>query len=483
MSTQLPEHPNLEHLKKQAKALLEASRTQAASPLKLADAQRMIAREYGFESWKKLKDHVDESEFPEAVQQAKKALREDDAPALRRILKRYPALKKNINAPAGDFDSPLLHQVRSEAMLDVMLNAGADLNARSQWWAGGFGLLDTAKPELARHAIGRGALVTVHSASRLGMMDRLRELVEADPALVHARGGDGQTPLHFASTVEIAAYLLDHGADIDARDVDHESTPAQYMLRDRPEVARYLISRGAKADLLMAAALGDVELAKRLLLADPESIRTRVDHAWFPKTAWRSGGTIYQWVLGWHVSACQVAKAFNQDQVFQLLMEHCPPDEKLINACWIHDEPLVKAVLERNPDVVASLSPALRRQLPHAARNNDGVAARLMLQAGLPVNTGGQHHATVLHWAAWHGNTELVREILTRKPDIENVDNEYKSSPLGWTMHGSLNGWYLPAGDHPGTIEALLDAGAKIPEKISGSEAVLEVFRRRRRVP
>ena len=48
---------------------------------------------------------------------------------------------------------------------------------------------------------------------------------------MHARGGDGQTPLHFASTVEVAEFLLENGAEIDARDVDHESTPAQYMLR------------------------------------------------------------------------------------------------------------------------------------------------------------------------------------------------------------------------------------------------------------
>ncbi len=95
----------------------------------------------------------------------------------------------------------------------------------------------------------------------LGRFERVKELIEGDPALVHARGGDGQTPLHFASTVEIAGYLLDHGADIDARDIDHESTAAQYMVGHsslRHEVARSLISRGAKTDILMAAALGDL---------------------------------------------------------------------------------------------------------------------------------------------------------------------------------------------------------------------------------
>ena len=77
---------------------------------------------------------------------------------------------------------------------------------------------------------------------------------------MHARGGDGQTPLHFATTIDVAQLLLDHGADIDARDVDHESTPAQCMVRDRQEVARYLVSRGCRTDILMAAALGDLEL-------------------------------------------------------------------------------------------------------------------------------------------------------------------------------------------------------------------------------
>src|SRR2546427_9819567 len=128
-------------------------------------------------------------------------------------------------------------------MLEVLLAAGADINAKSRWWAGGFGLLHGASPELAAYAIERGALIDVHAAARLGRLERLQELIAEEPALVNARGGDGQTPLHFASTIAIAAYLLDHGADLDARDVDHESTPAQYMGRDRQEVLRYLIQR------------------------------------------------------------------------------------------------------------------------------------------------------------------------------------------------------------------------------------------------
>ena len=78
------------------------------------------------------------------------------------------------------------------------------------------------------------------------------------------------TPLHVAPTTGVAEYLLEHGADIDARDVDHESTPAQYMLDDRQDVARYLISRGCQTDILMATALGDLDLVRKHLDADPD---------------------------------------------------------------------------------------------------------------------------------------------------------------------------------------------------------------------
>src|SRR5277367_2174751 len=69
---ELPAHPNLEHLKTQARTLLrqglgsDASATArfvafgitAAAP-KLADALHVIAREYGFDTWPYLKLHID----------------------------------------------------------------------------------------------------------------------------------------------------------------------------------------------------------------------------------------------------------------------------------------------------------------------------------------------------------------------------------------------------------------------------------------
>src|SRR5882672_5437425 len=119
----------------------------------------------------------------------KTAFKKDDAVFFRKLVKRYPEAKTKINEPIAAFDSPAIIHVRSPEMLDALLEAGADINGRSRWWAGGFGLLDSAKPELAAYAIKRGAIVDVHAAARLGMLDKLGQLLAADPALVHARGG------------------------------------------------------------------------------------------------------------------------------------------------------------------------------------------------------------------------------------------------------------------------------------------------------
>ena len=58
MSRELSDQPNLEYLKNEAKELLAARRPQHPG-WKLADAQHALAREYGFESWPKLKVHVE----------------------------------------------------------------------------------------------------------------------------------------------------------------------------------------------------------------------------------------------------------------------------------------------------------------------------------------------------------------------------------------------------------------------------------------
>ena len=408
--------------------------------------------------------------------EAMQAFHADDAGRVRDIFASHPSLKALINEPVAAFDAPAIIHVRSREMLDVLLDAGADINARSRWWAGGFGILDCARPDIAAYAIERGARVGVHAAARLGLIDTLRNMLAMDSSLVRARGGDGQTPLHLAPTVDVAAFLLEAGADINARDVDHESTPAQYMTGDRVDVARHLVSRGCRTDLLLAVALGDVSRTREHLDANPDAIRMRVDGEWFPMENRKAGGTIYQWTLGFHASAHQVARDRGHAEIWQLLLDRSPASLRLIEACWAGDAGAVDASRAALASTPMAFTSKERILIAHAARNNRTAAVRLMLECGLPVDAKGQHQATPLHWAAFHGNAEMVRAILRFTPPLEAADADFKGTPLRWAIHGSEHGWYARSGDYAATVTLLLEAGAVRPAVAEGSPAVRAVL-------
>jgi ankyrin repeat protein len=511
MSRELPAKPNLEHLKKQAKKLLHdfqegelaaierfralMSLAASAGP-KLAEAQHVIALEYRFASWPELKEHVDSlARVRKPGELLSAAVCASDAGKVTRVLEDHLELKARINEPLANYGAGMLAilaavQRSDRKTIDVLLRAGADINARSRSWAGGMSVLDECSPEMAAFLIERGATVDAHSAARLGMFEELQELVQADTVVVRARGASGRTPLHFASTIEIAQYLLEHGADIDARDIQHESTPAQHMLRvvqarhysrDRQDIARYLVAQGCRTDVLMGAALGDLQLVRRHLDADPACIRTRVSEVYFLKQDPRSGGTIYIYLFGRGRTPHQVARDFGHAEVFEFLMRHSPEDVKRAQACELGDEAIFRTLLAGHPDLIVTLSDDDRRRLPDAAQNNNTAALRLMLAAGWPVDTRGEYGMTPLQWAAWHGNAEIVREILRYRPQIEINDNQHEITALGSALHGSENSWHRNTGDYVATVKALLDAGAKAPEPtddVEASDSVRDLLRR-----
>ena len=415
------------------------------------------------------------------------AVKADDLTAATECLERHPELRARIDdsLPGLSFDGTLLLTAvwrRSKPMIDLLLANGANINQRSRWWAGGFGVLDDDHG-LADYLIERGARVDIHAASRLGRAEMVRTLLTEQPERVHARGGDGQTPLHVAANVEIATLLLDAGADIDARDVDHESTAAQYAIRDRQDVVRCLIARGCTTDLLMAAALGDADLAQRHLDGDPKSIGMTVSAADFPMKNPHAGGTIYIWTLGGNKSVHAIARDFRHEHVFQLLIDRSPHDIAVAAACEVGDEDLLHDLLNRGAIDVARLNNGLARRLVDAADRNDANAVRLMLAAGWPTEAVSKHGATALHFAAWHGNATMVRTLLTHRAPLERRDHDFNQTPLGWAVHGSLHGSNIDRGDYAASVEALLDAGATAPatpaDSVNASVAVRAVLRRR----
>ena len=363
--------------------------------------------------------------------------------------------------------------------------------------AGGFGLLEyDCTPEEAAPLIARGAVVDVFAAAHLGMFDRLRELVDRDPSLVHARGGDGKTPLHCARTVEIAQYLIDRGADINARDVDHESTPAQYLVRDAPEVTRLLVECGAWFDIFIAVGLRDAALVERCLREDPDALNHRTWHGKY--TVAHKGdrastldeigeigdrrGDIYRWVFDHNLSAIDVAVRLGDHEIIERLLRHASPAQRLLAACASADRAAAEAVVASHPDVVATLTRDEMRLIADKAHANDTAAVALMLDLGFDARVTGPENTDALHWAAFQGNAEMVRLLLRHDPPIGVRETSYGGTPLNWCVHGSLHGWGKDKGDFATTARLLLDAGertdpADLPTGRADVDAVLRAHR------
>src|SRR5438552_2089083 len=144
MSKQLPERPNLEQLKKQAKDLLRAVRANSPEALKrigtadpktfaLHAAQRVIAHEYGFKNWEALRCEVEqnrgmikppelETDRGSKIWETITAAASGDASGLRRLFANDPELSR-----AGYFYTPPIHFAVREGHLEavrILLNAG-----------------------------------------------------------------------------------------------------------------------------------------------------------------------------------------------------------------------------------------------------------------------------------------------------------------------------------------------------------------------
>ncbi|HEY4212728.1 MAG TPA: ankyrin repeat domain-containing protein [Steroidobacteraceae bacterium] len=499
----LPPHPSLEHQQKLAKRLLREvwagateaiERVQAFLPgrfsspghlesMKLHDAQRVVARSYGFESWAAMKRKI-ESLTRTPLQQFDAAVREGDAALARELLARHAELRTKINEPRFDFDSPALHQAKGNLpLVDVLLEYGADINARSTFWAGSFGILehgitlDGAKP-----LIERGAKLTIWAAAGLGLVQDLKAILAATPGVVHERGGDGKTALHCAATREIAEILVNAGAELDARDRDHNATPLQYLIGDE-EIVKLLIERGASVDLFAVARWGDSPLVERCLRDDPASADERIGRGKFTAP----GLHIYGWTLGlgqtlgFDLSPADVARKFGHPQIAEKIVSRLSPEARLADALWCGDRERARAEISQRPNAVQEMHPADRSLLASAAWWYRPESVRLMLEVGMDPHVPGAHRSTPLDRASFHGYADIVSMLLEEDPHPPITDrNEFGGIPLGACVYGALNGWKtgFPQ-DHARTLTLLLEAGSPLDPTLlpTGNDELDSVMR------
>lgn len=262
-----------------------------------------------------------------------------------------------------------------------LIELGADPNQKSDWSMGPWSPLHCAifrqDKALAEYLLSHGATMDVHTAAGLGKCDVVASLLDANPSRVTERGGDGCHPLHFADITEVAQLLLNRGAEIDGRCLDHFSTPVQYLSSVRPEVATFLLSHGATPDIFSAVLCGDVPCMERLLNDNPDLVHARVNQTFFPPGKEHNVHNILTFVVG-------------QDAT----------------------------------------------PLHAAAKSNQHEAVTLLIQRGMMPNIrGGYDQATPLHTAAWNNCSVSIGALLDHGADIDIRSGKiHNNTPAGWAI-------------------------------------------------
>lgn len=418
---------------------------------------------------------MDEALANGVVERFKDAVRECDALEVNGLLTQYAYLRENIDQPWFSFDAPAIVYASSDRkMAEVLLKHGADINAKSRWWAGGFGVLHQEDADMIRYFVARGAHIDAHAAASLGRLDLLQDMVAADPSIVNQRGPDGQSPLHFAKSREIIDFLLDHGANLEMRDLDHGGTPAQWAVDDASK-CRYLIECGATVDIFMACVLEDASLVRRVLAENPDCWDACIGEGAF--TAGDSnGGHIYLYTIGGGMSPLGLVARSKNAELIDLTIRHCSTPQQFLFACLRGDTAIARSILTEYPDIMNSLGANKDTALGNAAWNHQEEAVRTMLEVGFPPDAAPDGSSTPLHRAIFRGYKGIVELLLAYGASVD-ITNEYGGTPLSACVWGSMN-FRDPRGDYAAVAECLIRAGAKLPEQADGSSAVRDVLLR-----
>jgi ankyrin repeat protein len=471
---------NLEQQKKQARELLRAIRAGHADALSrlrshharwiavddarvrqlvaLHDAQFALAREQGFASWPKLKAYAepavhsrqtrlfvaDVAWIADRVHGLMRTRQSAGPAALEQIREWHPRF-----ADRSDEEIRLAPFTEEDARLVYAREHGfetwEDLTRRVTHVASSRDLAAT-EPFMAAF----GAL-------QAGDVARFKELVGANPVVVHQRGTNGNTLLNLAVSVagkpdwkggmSAIETLVAAGADVDEAN-DRGWTPLhQAGYANKPEIASLLVAKGAAVDA-EAHGAGGTPLIAALFWGHREVADVLARHGVAPRNLRAAAGLgipelVEACFEGPHTLTADAGAArgfYRPHSGFPDWEPSTDPQEVLDEALvWACKSNRI-AVLERLVGAGARLDADPYRGTPliWAAACNRTEAAGWLLDRGANVNQkatfGGLTHGqgmTALHLAAQYGHMPMVRLLVERGADPSITDDLYHSTAEG----------------------------------------------------
>ena len=370
---------NLEQLKHQAKDLLRAYKDGDSAALAqvkahyhdadpetfaLHDAQLVIARAQGFQSWPRLKAYIEGANVRALVD----AVKSGDESTVREMLRRRPELARGGVDNFGVIHHAVLR--RQAAIVRLLMANGA--NARD-------GVYPHREATTA-HAI----------ATQRGYDDIVRIIEEEEQKRPGGKTGRGPepSPLHRAARdydTDAVSRLLDEGADVHALALNRYSPldgAAERWWHADPErferVATLLLARGAHMTPRAATALGDIEWLRTWFAKDPPA---REKHALLRIAVTHDRREVLDLLLD---------LGFDPDDRQQLHDEDDPPftwGMPLQHAVERQRYELAETLLERGADPNAQIYASGDPMFSAFSRNDDRMVALLERYGGIPAAT------------------------------------------------------------------------------------------------
>jgi ankyrin repeat protein len=126
-------------------------------------------------------------------------------------------------------------------------------------------------------------------------------------------------------------------------------------------------------------------------------------------------------------------------RIAELLLKHgAPPvalqpsdEEAFIAACFERDAGRARALVARQPDLLASTE-----AIDAAAKTDRADVAELLLDLGMSIELENRKHQRPLHFAAWHDAADTARLLIGRGAAIDPVESEWNNTPLDFAVYG-----------------------------------------------